>query len=1845
MISEDFVNKYSAQKIGNEASLGFPSEVGAFATSTLVDVGTTIFNSVIAIPKLIGVNTDEYKAETYDLLRMVNEDYANYFSQNKDTIETASFIGGLLLPSGAAFKGMKLLQSGRLGFYPTALSDVTQTARIKELQSLLELGKKSTSDFRNLRWKILTTNAGQELAQVAGAEVAIIGSMNSHVWMEDYLKDPITNFGVGMVLGGVLGTGVGQLVVRKQLRDQLGAIATEATDKVISKLIDIPLGISDVDKVQRFNVNAQILRDIESNTANNELTRQIAGDFATKWEGMVGKMEQTTVFGPALKASKDPIVMQGARTVMLSDAAFGANRVDLLTYDPKEFTKSTGTYGDVLATGRVALEKKFPSEPELRQGFVRLYRAERPKDQAPSGGQFAGTEGIPPGSWYVRDKSLLPYKNPGYYNANAVKYIDIPANEVEKYNLTNHPKMQHLPKYDTHKEEYVIPSHLISEAKDWVTGDDAIRRALFSGMGRRLRQTMTKTEGLKAFTPDWAKLMKEEFKSYYSPFHKAWIPANNVQNYARAVDTGVTDWKTVNVMKPNPDAFSEFAVREVPTSTADSYWINRLGTVANATIPRQVDILAGDLGVQNAWLSRLSGLKAEGKVLPIINLIPETAGGTANDLKKQGRHVTLEDLEFHLMQQKQDHAKVLMRAGASLQEIGIRLNIPQNTLERMLMEGKSLGEAGNWRAYTDAGAISTEYLGQGNRILSFTTNGHRISSLAFRNADMSANLDAAKIKQQNRELMATIIAESGSVVAKDFYSVLNKDDKVWDLFEQQLGNIVNEKSGSFFFSSADFASRDMGDIGRIASIKGQEFFGVANNVSQKVLTNLSSRVRTATQHQIGINEFNEVINILQGTSGYRDIDAETGMLYRLIEQEPGVFMREALRRPDGRSLEISEEMMSFLKEMRNVSRELWSMKNTINRIQGFKELNDIGLWIPSFNPINKFISYVIDTEAPQFEGRVKLLIGKSPEQLADLERNWKNTNGSNNRFKLVTKAQQEDYNFWQMRQDPTEMDMVGADISKFHSGASASAVPVYDDSFASTIIENLHNRIIFYGRKMQEMYLDDIMNTLDQMSAVNQKYFAEQPSLLRSVGLSQREDAARAIKNTLLGNSQLGAYSTWQTVNNGFASMIEWTSRKSQEFYNGLFEVDTKTGTLKKSDYVRLSEQLESHGVKNPFKTFNEYVTTSQKPLGELRLEFDPENSQLGKLFIVKDKDGKQIAGVEVERMSDELLYVHNIATQDGKNTLGPSVMREVAQLLKREYPGITKLSGHRVTGVREKAGTTEIHIPEIDGFVPTTSSMPTFSLPRAADMTRKNFANDIEKLRATELARKHSINYESAERIIAAGNSILATVALRVMETGHALVTAISWPIMAMPEIYRALPKTYMGNALGEGIQVPFGTRVIYDGIRFRHSDAAKPLIERWIAEGFGSSIVSEATRLNTLITSGGKGAIAQINKIIESDLIKTLSKPSDFAESESRLWVLATGYQLARRMYPGISNVGADMFAKEFMTRTIGNYYSVQRPAMFQGTLGVAMGLFQTYMLSWMQSAFRSIENRQFKALAAQSLTQSALFGMGTMPMYDLFSKTIGEHFSDKHYDLQSGTYRALPDSLAEFVVYGLPASMGVGLYTRGDMQPRIPFTGDSALDTIAAVNATRQAIGAMGHTMKKMYDANGLSDKFRGLLEGIAMQSLSRPIARIVETVPLPDGQGGFKPVGSISREGNTISTAAEVWSVPGVLSRLLASRSTEEQVKREVDYLNSFYGSVDHANRKEATEALKTSIRGGNLTPEKLEETARTYLRTGTATGWRAALNEALATSEGGIDYKLGKRLRPDSPLIKMIDENY
>ena len=69
-------------------------------------------------------------------------------------------------------------------------------------------------------------------------------------------------------------------------------------------------------------------------------------------------------------------------------------------------------------------------------------------------------------------------------------------------------------------------------------------------------------------------------------------------------------------------------------------------------------------------------------------------------------------------------------------------------------------------------------------------------------------------------------------------------------------------------------------------------------------------------------------------------------------------------------------------------------------------------------------------------------------------------------------------------------------------------------------------------------------------------------------------------------------------------------------------------------------------------------------------------------------------------------------------------------------------------------------------------------------------------------------------------------------------------------------------------------------------------------------------------------------------------------------------------------IDNIGT------FVNRVHGNYIASQRPIAFQGPVGQAMSLFQTYQFNMLQQLFRYVENGEAKTLAILAGLQTTIF-----------------------------------------------------------------------------------------------------------------------------------------------------------------------------------------------------------------------------------------------------------------------------
>jgi hypothetical protein len=101
--------------------------------------------------------------------------------------------------------------------------------------------------------------------------------------------------------------------------------------------------------------------------------------------------------------------------------------------------------------------------------------------------------------------------------------------------------------------------------------------------------------------------------------------------------------------------------------------------------------------------------------------------------------------------------------------------------------------------------------------------------------------------------------------------------------------------------------------------------------------------------------------------------------------------------------------------------------------------------------------------------------------------------------------------------------------------------------------------------------------------------------------------------------------------------------------------------------------------------------------------------------------------------------------------------------------------------------------------------------------------------------------------------------------------------------------------------------------------------------------------------------------------------------------------------------------------------------------------------------------------------------------------------------------------------------------------------------------------------------------------------------------------------------------------------------MATRPIQEIKAREVLHLNTVYGAADSDRRKAVTARLKSHIRNGDMEGEVLDKLADNYLRSGTMTGWRSAVNDAVKQAGQDGNATTMAKLKKESPLGTMLED--
>ncbi len=304
---------------------------------------------------------------------------------------------------------------------------------------------------------------------------------------------------------------------------------------------------------------------------------------------------------------------------------------------------------------------------------------------------------------------------------------------------------------------------------------------------------------------------------------------------------------------------------------------------------------------------------------------------------------------------------------------------------------------------------------------------------------------------------------------------------------------------------------------------------------------------------------------------------------------------------------------------------------------------------------------------------------------------------------------------------------------------------------------------------------------------------------------------------------------------------------------------------------------------------------------------------------------------------------------------------------------------------------------------------------------------------------------------------------------------------------------------------------------------------------------------------------------------------------------------------------------YINTFVNRTQGNILASQRPLIFQGPIGQAIGLFQTYQFNIMQQLFRGVAESGKKDAAMLLGMQGVMNGLNGLPAFQLINQHIVGTASGntQHTDAYSATVGTLGKVAGEWLLYGVPSNLlQTNLYTRGDINPRQMTVIPVNPADVVAVSAYGKFLGNMKETLGKVA---GGGDIWQSILQGVEHNGLSRPLTGLAQTA-----QAFSNPTGkafSTSTKGD-VSFVNDFVSL-ATMSRLAGGKPIDEALANDELARANVYQAADRERLKAATETFKTSIIG-NKAP--VDDAVKSYLEAWVKNGGRVQdFNKAILTS--------------------------
>ena len=496
----------------------------------------------------------------------------------------------------------------------------------------------------------------------------------------------------------------------------------------------------------------------------------------------------------------------------------------------------------------------------------------------------------------------------------------------------------------------------------------------------------------------------------------------------------------------------------------------------------------------------------------------------------------------------------------------------------------------------------------------------------------------------------------------------------------------------------------------------------------------------------------------------------------------------------------------------------------------------------------------------------------------------------------------------------------------------------------------------------------------------------------------------------------------------------------------------------------------------------------------------------------------------------------------------------------------------------------------------------------------------------ATNLMANSSVPRGTLTSFIRKSNAFLTTTILR-LDPFNALNNLLGNTVLFSAELKSLTGAINKGSVEGAGelakimkLGVPgvdgdlitSPSKLISNSLARLHGDGREALLKEYKLRGLLPDLSDQYYKSLDAMTLTGKEGVHDMSKKSEqlSAAWEAFGKQGE--KFTGNRWTEQFNRLIAADVMKQITEVGvkhgviddkiAWAYVNTFVNRTNGVIRAAERPLMFQGPIGQAIGLFQSYQFNLMQQMFRYIGEGNGKAVAMAAGLQGSIYGASSLPGFNLINTSLVGNASGnpEHKDLYSATNILFGKSGADWLMFGAPSNvLRASLFTRGDTNPRtwsiVPNPTNPG--DIPFISAFAKVFSS---TKQSLSDVAGGAPVWNSFLNGIEHMGLSRPLAGMAQTARAFTNEDGL--VTSTQANGTILGTNdLASWAT---MTRLAGAKPIDEAITSNAYFRVQGYMAADRAKREKLGTALKLNLQGGGtVDPEQIGEFAQKYVEQG------------------------------------------